>query len=743
MAGAEGDSVVTDDVVFDPTNCDREPIHIPGTVQRYGVLLVLTEPALTVAQVSDNVGDHFPLGVGSILGQPLSVLLDPASVDQVRAALCEESWYEINPLHVTANGVRFDGIIHRHEGAAILELEPDPGPIAMRHPFKTALTRIQRVTTLPDLAAEVVDQMRRVTGFERVMFYRFHEDGHGSVDAEAKDPGLEPYVGLHYPASDIPAQARRLYLKNWLRLIFDARSTPARLIPTLRPDTGEPLDLSFSVLRSVSPIHLQYMANMGTRSAMSISLIVRDQLWGLISCVNHTRPWRVSHEMRAACEFLGRLTSLQIDALDDRALLALRDARGATVRALDVAMRQSSGQKTVLAALFSHPAELMGLVAADGAALVGTGELVTCGRTPPPEIIRELAAWSDGRGPRPFSTASLVAQCPHASEASDHASGLLTFALAVSTPWRLLWFRPEIIKTVSWGGDPTKHVAAESGEPLRPRHSFAVWREQVKQHSRPWTTSDLEAADELQRCAIEIELERRLASEQRAVRVRDDLIAIVSHDLKTPLSSILMQTEVISRQASGNGTDASRLLRDGAARIRRCADHMKAMVDDLLDLARIEAQGVDLHLQRVEIRPLIEEGLHAVAPLAEIKRISLAAQLIDSPTLEADPKRIFRVLSNLVGNAIKFSPVGATVTVRMGCSGGELSITVVDNGPGIAADALPHVFDRYWKAKSSDQVGAGLGLYIAKGIVDAHGGRIWAECSAGSTSFIFTLPLTR
>ena len=227
--------------MVDLTDCDREPIHIPGTIQPYGVLLVLAEPALTVAQVSENVGDHFPLGVEDILGQPLSRVIDPASVDEVREALREERWYETNPLRIKAHGKRFDGIVHRHDGAAILELEPNPEPAEptpVHHPFRPALMRIQRVSTLAELADVVVQQMRRVTGFERVMFYRFHEDGHGSVDAEAKEPALEPYLGLHYPASDIPAQARQLYLKNWLRLIFDARATPARIVPTLRPDTG-------------------------------------------------------------------------------------------------------------------------------------------------------------------------------------------------------------------------------------------------------------------------------------------------------------------------------------------------------------------------------------------------------------------------------------------------------------------------------------------------------------------------
>src|SRR5918995_1595167 len=261
--------------VVDLTGCDREPIHIPGTIQPFGVLLVLAEPSLTVTQVSENVGDHLPTGVNDVLGQPLATLLDQASVDAVSDALSDERWHDLNPLQIGAHGKRFDGIVHRHEGAAILELEPNPGPpLAMPHPFRAALIRLQRVVTSVELGNVVVEQMRRVTGFERVLFYRFHEDDHGSVDAEAKKPDLEPYLGLHYPASDIPAQARALYRRNWLRLIFDRSARPARVVPTLRADTGGSLDLSFSVLRSVSPIHLEYMANMGVQASMSISLIV-------------------------------------------------------------------------------------------------------------------------------------------------------------------------------------------------------------------------------------------------------------------------------------------------------------------------------------------------------------------------------------------------------------------------------------------------------------------------------------
>jgi signal transduction histidine kinase len=332
---------------------------------------------------------------------------------------------------------------------------------------------------------------------------------------------------------------------------------------------------------------------------------------------------------------------------------------------------------------------------------------------------------------------------PPALPASGVASGLLTFALPGAPRRRLLWFRPEIIKTVNWGGDPTKPVAKDSGERLRPRHSFALWREEVRLHSNPWTAGDLEAADELQRRAIEVDLERQLLSEQRAVRTRDDVIAVVSHDLKSPLSTILLQAGLMLNAASDCGEESLKLLRLAVERIRRSGTHMQTLIDDLLDLARIETQRFGVNLQSVESRVLLDEALLAASPLAEAKRITLAEELMDSPKVEADSERIFRVLSNLLGNAIKFTPKGGNITVRAERCGDELWITVVDTGPGIAADELPHVFERYWKAQPASKSGAGLGLYIAKGIVEAHGGRIWAESSNCGARLTFTLPVTR
>jgi signal transduction histidine kinase len=306
-----------------------------------------------------------------------------------------------------------------------------------------------------------------------------------------------------------------------------------------------------------------------------------------------------------------------------------------------------------------------------------------------------------------------------------------------------LWFRPELIQTVTWGGNPNKPVEALSGHRLRPRHSFALWRDEVRLRSHPWTASNLEAADDLQRRAIEIDLQQRFLGEQRAVRARDDLIAVVSHDLRNPLSSIQLLAEVLLRAPPAGDENRADIMRNSAERIRRSAFHMKALTDDLLDLASIESHRFTLRLQSLESRDLIGEALLAASPLAEAKRISLAVESIDTPKLEADPERILRVLSNLLGNAIKFTPEGGQITVRAERRDGDLSIAVADTGPGIPADHLPHIFDRYWKASAASKPGSGLGLYIASGIIEAHGGKIWAESSAGGARFTFTLPIAR
>ena len=724
----------------DLSNCDLEPIHIPASIRPHGLLLVLREPDLTIVQASENVREYFDRSVDRILGQPLSSLLDGCDFESIQHAITKGQWEKVNPLRLTVGGKLLDGIIHRHAAALILELESTSAARrheSAQHSLRPALISLQFARTLQTLCDKVVQEVRDLTGFERVVLYRFHAGGDGSVDSESKEPFLEPYLHLHYPASDIPKQARELYLKNWLRIIPDARYIPVPIVPTLRPDTGTPLDLSLSVLRSVSPVHLEYLANMEVRASMSISLIVRDRLWGLISCANHTAPHPVAFELRSACEVLGRLVSLQIAAVEEHeaeiARLSRHDTRAELARALRV------GQ--VLEGAIESPNELLSLVNAEGAAILRGSELRTCGTTPPSAEIEALTRWLDERGDaEPFATSSLSSLYSGGAAIANVASGILTFALPGEPRRRIIWFRPEVLKNINWGGDPRKPVETDHSMRISPRRSFELWKEKVRLHSALWTGPDLEAAENLRRDAVEIDLGRQVVRERRAVRARDDLVAVVSHDLRNPLGVIQMQAAILLQTVGSGSEEFSRRIQTSVDHIQRAVRRMNTLIRDLLDLAKLEAGRFTLQCTRCQINELVEESLLILRPLAEAKWITLTSDL-RGDFVNADRDRIFQVLSNLVGNAIKFTPERGSIFVRAEALNKEVRVTVSDTGPGIPREQLANVFDRYWQARRSDQEGSGLGLFIAKGIIEAHGGRIWTEAHAGTgATFTFILP---
>jgi light-regulated signal transduction histidine kinase (bacteriophytochrome) len=698
-------------------------------------------PDLTVTQVSESVVHHLGVGVDDVLGRPLAGVLTRASAERVAAVLAQGSWRDENPLRVTAHNAEHDGILHEHDGVAILELEPAQAEAGTARTHRPLLAAIQRAGALEELSAIVVDAVKRLSKFERVMLYRFADDGSGSVEAEAKEAALEPYLGLRYPASDIPRQARELYLKNWLRIIPDRQYVPSRLVPALRPDTGRPLDLSFSVLRSVSPIHLQYMANMGVRASMSASLIVGDRLWGLISCVNHSGPLGVPYELRSAIEVLARTVSLQIGALAEREATSIRRRRLGTRDVLAARVRDAHEDRGVLLPLLTAGQDLLQLAAADGAAVVLGDSVATFGRAPATATVRSIASWLDDRaGTAPFATSELPRILPAATDAKEVASGVLSIALPGTPSRRIIWFRGEIIRTVRWGGDPHKMVQADAGEPLRPRHSFESWKEEVRLTSHRWTASDTEAATELLRSLVEIDLERQVAREQRATRVREDLMAFVSHDLKNPLTAIAGAATMIKMRL-GAPSAANAVQAKAADTILRSADRMKALIGDLLDAAKIEAGQFSVRPRPEPIDDIVSDALVTTQPLAEAKHLAFHTDIRDHGLVLVDRERAFQLLSNLIGNAIKFTPAEGAVSLTAERSGDAVLFSIADTGPGISREDLEHVFDRYWHAPSDRFGGSGLGLSIAKGIVEAHGGRIWAESLLGSGArFLFVLP---
>ena len=385
--------------ILDLTNCDREPIHIPNSIQPHGILLAFSESDYQIVQVSLNTKQILGIEPQDLLDRSLEELLGKEQVETIRGCLVED-FDNINPLSLTitqdncSQKLSFEGIVHCNKGVAILELEPTQSSSEVDffdfyRLVKSPLSKIQSTFTLDELCQIVVKQVRQITEFDRVMVYRFDTEGAGTVIAEEVKEGLEPYLGLHYPATDIPRQAKKLYSLNFLRLIPDVSYEPVGLIPELNPITQEPLDLSLSVLRSVSPIHIEYLGNMGVTASMSISLLKNKKLWGLIAC-HHGTPRHIPYQIRTVCEFIGQVVSLELAAKEDNQDLdykmKLKSLQAHFIDTISTAEDLETGltQKSSL---------LLELVSAGGTALCFREEFTLIGNTPTQAEIEALLPW--------------------------------------------------------------------------------------------------------------------------------------------------------------------------------------------------------------------------------------------------------------------------------------------------------------------------------------------------------------
>jgi len=722
--------------------CASEAIRIPGSIQPHGVLLTLSEPELIIQQISRNCAALLGQTAAALLQQPLTLLSGATATEQVRQALLLNDLEDANPLLLEIGGQRFNGSLNRRDGVIILELEPlhdvtpDNTAILLR-----ALRRMQAASTLEDLYTVSVDEIRRLTGFDRVMIYRFQPAGHGQVISEALGGVLPGYLGQCFPASDIPAQARELYRLNWIRVIPDARYVPVPILPVLRPDTGLPLDLGFSVLRSVSPVHCQYLENMGVRASMSLSLLESDQLWGLITCA-HPEPLLVSHSVRTMCAAIAQLLSVQITALQTRDEQRQREQKSRLITELTTAMRLAD--RGVLEGLLNHPAQLLDLTEASGVAVLIEDRLQLFGECPTVEQVRALYLWVREQclaSGEPLLTDHLQGLHGASARYSDVASGLLAFVLPKPVDNGVLWFRPQLRSSMKWSGNPDEHFSAGTDNRLQPRTSFALWEQQVEGRAREWSTADAYAVRELRRNAIENDLARQVLREHQAVRERDELVAVVSHDLRNPMTIIIMQCGMMQRLVAKEEGKHTVRMSAALGTMEEATARMNTLIVDLLDKSKLDAGKYPLACRPLDVVDLLQEACSLLVTLTSHKNIELNCSSSEGLSIDADPQRLFQVLSNLLGNAIKFTPSGGRIDLSARQVDGKVLISVRDNGGGIHAVHLPHIFERYWSVRDGNPNGSGLGLYICRSIVQAHGGELWAESEPGVGSvFTFSIP---
>lgn len=498
--------------------CEAEPIHIPGSVQRRGVMLVVEDGV--VVQASENLHELLPCSAEGAVGQPLASVIGPAAADILATEASTGGPLADSLQHLMVDGTPYLAALHRSsQGSLILEVEPMQGsnwegPASVFPETHNVLRDAAAAVSSEQMYALAAAGVRRLTGFDRVMVYVFDRDYNGRVVAEDSAEGLDSFLDLHFPASDIPAQARALYEKSWIRLISDVNEEPARLLPHRRPGTGDPTDLTFATLRAVSPVHVEYLRNMGVRASMSVSLLDEGRLWGLVACHHYSGAHTPSLDVRAAVETLAA-------GLSQR--LALRAAADRADRASDVqeALRElvEDGRSTPLAQRLAAP-RLLRTLDADGIAVEVDGHSAVHGLTPAnhAEVISAVL----GLTPEPrfgglvYTCESFASAGISVSEADSGVAGALVVRLPDSGTLAL--FRREAQREVSWGGDPSEKraVTEEDGtQRLGPRRSFAAWRERVTGSCRPWGREDMEGAIASRRVLVEM-LFHQLRSETGA-----------------------------------------------------------------------------------------------------------------------------------------------------------------------------------------------------------------------------------
>ena len=734
------------DVDLDLSSCAREPIHTPGAIQPYGVLLVVDplsmrvqERAVSQAQVLEDFGDPLDQHLDRVLGGALVPYRRHLDL------LAPESTVFLGSVQLGRSG-RHHALAHRSETHFIIELEEpvdgEPGSLEDLYPHIRRF--MGEVEVAPDIASlcEIgARHVRDLAGFDRTLIYQFDKDWNGAVVAEDRNDRLPSYMDLRFPESDIPAQARELYRRNRVRLIAD---NDYRAVPLLRSAGlagAAPTDLSLAVLRSVSPVHLQYMRNMGTGASLSVSLLAEGRLWGRVSCHNQL-PRRVPYHVRTACEFIGQILSLQI-ALKERALaVEERIAR----RAIQVRLLgRMAGDEDFMAALGRDQKSLLDLTGATGAAIVHRGQCVLLGQTPGQTDVNALVDWLTRHHPAEdvFHTDALPAIWPEAAAFAELASGVMAISISQLHDSFVLWFRAEVMRTVRWGGEPRK--AAVDGR-LSPRLSFEAWKETVREQSTPWQDVDRDAAIELRTAIVDIVLrkaEEMAELNEQLLRSNKELEAFsysVSHDLRAPFRHIVGYSELLGSSAADKLTDTEKRF---LATIVESAKSAGTLVDDLLSFSQMGRSSMGL--VSVDVATLVEDVRRNL--VMETGGRSITWSIAPLPRVEADSSMLRLVWQNLLGNAIKFTRDSAEPTIEIGHedNGSEHVFHVRDNGCGFDMRYVDKLFGVFQRLHHADEFeGTGIGLANVHRIVSRHGGRTWAEGEPGvGATFHFTLPYSQ
>ena len=628
-------SLTKDDLDAAIENCAREPIHVPSLVQPHGYLFACDADGWIVTHVSSNVANLTGKAIKPLFGTSLPAILGEPAVDALAQSVQAAGGDTCLPGRVFATRIKgqkglFDASVHVFNGRRIVEIEPvREGRITQPLDLvRTILAKLQQARTLGELCEHTVHRIKDLIGYDRVMIYRFLGDGSGQVIAEAREDDIEPFMNLRYPASDIPQQARELYKKNWVRVVGNVHAPSCAVVAG--PDAGSrPVDLSFSALRSVSPVHIEYLKNMRVGASMSISIIVGGELWGLIAC-HHRTANLVAANVRAAAELLGQVFSLQIQTVEGiEAYVTMRAARAL----LDRVVAEFPVEGDLMENLSSRLEQLASFIHSDGIGVWLNRDWRGIGETPSIAEIPGLAAFVDRqRKDETFATHQLGADYAASYKWGVNISGLMAIPLSHTSGNFLFFFRKEVSQVVDWGGNPEKQAIPAASGKLSPRNSFALWKQEVRGQSLPWTSRERLIADTLRVYLLDI-----------IVRFRD----VIMEERRQAELRVRLQASELNHRVKGTLELIQSLVTRGSEDAPSVQAFVMALHSRLQSIAL--AHDAISMTNGSEVRHLFETAFSAQLP-------SAAQLVLEGPEIRLDAKA-YTVLAlcvhELVTNAVK------------------------------------------------------------------------------------------
>jgi light-regulated signal transduction histidine kinase (bacteriophytochrome) len=714
-------------------SCDLEPIHTLGLIQGHGALLAFDESGRLIAQsktASHLLGSLPPFG-----GLICTHHLDIASRTALARTISEPGVPTQSVPCTGADQQPMDLVMHWSEGLLLAEWEQTTVDAQSAGHYAELLRRaiqgLQSSTgsSISGLLQAATSAIRAFTGFDRVMAYRFLPDDSGQVEAESTRKGVPPYLGLRFPAGDIPKQARLLYTQNLVRYVADTGAVPVPIRTASDLTPPRVLDLSYSILRSVSPTHVIYLTNMGVAASMSVSIVVNGKLWGLIAC-HHMTPLQPSHSVRVSSTVFAQVLAVMIERFE----LSAHTAAERQIDALrtQIADALVTGRDT-MAALIDASSSMRALIGSNGLSVV-VGQRVS---SFPLDVNRKaalkVAEFMTHAHKEMFLTDSIQRDAPAVGltpEETANAAGFLAIQAVADEVITLIWWRIEVVETVNWAGARDLSPDGAPSHSLRPRTSFASWNQEVHGHAEGWSYADHYAARELKSALRELALNQMLAIKEEEA----SLLGIMGHDLRDPLQAIDMAVTLI-----GLGRLSAD---DGARRIAYSSHRMQSLISYILDVSRLRTGvGLNLNRQAVALQPVLVDTLDQAAQAYPGVMMTSTVDVLGEVMLDRD--RFVQAISNLLSNARQHGDMRFPISVDAYCRENFLVIEIrnrITPEQRFVPGPMTSQLKQSVAANQKNRQGLGLGLYIANAIVTGHGGTLDAECYALDVVFRVSLP---